>query len=130
MSTDTMTNNMPISIDVDTQFIDKQSSPEHSQYAFAYTITISNHSTEAVKLISRHWLITDSQNKVQEVRGDGVIGQQPLIQPGSSFSYTSGALLETSAGTMEGSYQMISESGLKFDAPIQLFSLIHPGSLH
>ena len=125
-----MTTDIPISIDVDTRFIDEQSSPENSRYAFAYTITISNHGTEAVQLISRHWLITDGRNQVQEVRGDGVVGEQPLIQPGTSFRYTSGALLETATGTMEGSYQMVSASGLTFDAPIELFSLIHPTALH
>ena len=125
-----MLTNMPIDIHVDTQYIDSQSSPEEQRYAFAYTITISNHGVEPVKLISRHWLITDGNAKVQEVRGDGVVGEQPLIESGASYRYTSGALLETAVGTMEGSYQMLSSSGLKFDAPIPRFSLIHPGSLH
>ncbi len=120
----------PISIHVDTQYIDQQSSSAEERYAFAYTITISNHGVEPVKLLSRHWVITDGNAKVEEVRGDGVVGEQPTIKPGHSFRYTSGALLETAVGTMEGSYQMESASGKTFDAPIPRFSLTHPGSLH
>ncbi|MGK0441713.1 MAG: ApaG protein [Pseudohongiellaceae bacterium] len=123
-----MTHN--IDIDVATAFLDQQSAPEYNRYAFSYTITISNQSTQTVKLLSRHWLITDSDERIQEVRGEGVVGEQPSIAPGYSFQYTSGAVLETAAGTMEGSYQMISESGELFDAPITLFSLIHPSALH
>ncbi|WP_339339691.1 Co2+/Mg2+ efflux protein ApaG [uncultured Oceanicoccus sp.] len=120
----------PISIHVDTHYIPQQSSPDEQRYAFAYTITISNHGVEPVKLISRHWVITDGDGKVEEIRGDGVIGEQPTIKPGHSYRYTSGALLETAVGTMKGSYRMESASGKIFDAPIPLFSLIHPGSLH
>lgn len=125
-----MVTDMPISIHVDTQYIEQQSDPEQSRYAFAYTITISNHGVETVKLLTRHWLITDGNNKIEEVKGDGVVGEQPSIEPGTSFRYTSGALLETSVGTMEGSYQMQSVSGIAFDAPIPCFSLIQPGALH
>ncbi|MEE8056730.1 MAG: Co2+/Mg2+ efflux protein ApaG [Pseudomonadales bacterium] len=121
---------IPISIHVDKQFLDKQSSPENNRYVFAYTVTISNHGVEAVKLISRHWLITDGNNTIQEVKGDGVVGEQPLIAPGAYYRYSSGALLKTAVGTMEGSYQMRSHSGLEFNALIPLFSLIHPDSLH
>ena len=125
-----MLTNNPISTHIDTQYIAQQSSPEDKRYAFAYTITISNHGVEPVQLISRHWLITDGNGKVEEVRGDGVVGEQPTIKPGHSFRYTSGALLETAVGTMEGSYQMENASGTAFDAPIPPFSLIQPGSLH
>ena len=98
-----------INIHIATQFLNTQSSPKDSRYAFAYTITISNLGIEAVKLLSRRWLITDGNGKTQEVLGEGVVGEQPLIQPGNSFRYTSGALLKTSMGTMEGSYQMINQ---------------------
>ena len=97
---------------------------------FSYTVTISNHGIENVQLLSRHWLITDGQNKVQEVKGEGVIGEQPTIVPGSQFSYTSSAMLETATGTMEGSYQMLSQSGENFNTPIPLFMLSRPGALH
>ena len=119
-----------IDIVVDTQYIAQQSSPEEGRYAFAYTITISNRGTEAVKLTDRHWLITDGNGSVQEVHGEGVVGEQPLIEPGKGFRYTSGALLETAVGTMEGSYDMHTRSGIEFSAPIPRFSLVHPGSLH
>jgi ApaG protein len=119
-----------ITVQVQTQYLFDQSSPKENRYAFAYTITISNLGIEAAKLISRHWLITDGNEQVQEVRGDGVVGEQPVIQPGESYHYTSGCLLETSAGTMEGSYQMISSSGHPFDAEIPCFTLIYPGALH
>ena len=122
--------NDSVSVHVDTQYIKEQSSPETSRYTFAYTITISNHGVETVTLLSRHWLITDGNAKVQEVRGDGVVGEQPSIEPGHSFRYTSGAVLETAVGTMQGSYQMISKSGLRFDAAIACFSLNTPGALH
>lgn len=125
-----MITDTPISIHVATQYIDQQSAPEQSRYAFAYTITISNHGVETVQLLSRYWLITDGNAKTREVRGDGVVGEQPHISPGSSFQYTSGAILETAVGSMEGSYRMLSQSGDQFDAPIQRFSLSHPGSLH
>ncbi|MFA7555301.1 MAG: Co2+/Mg2+ efflux protein ApaG [Spongiibacteraceae bacterium] len=125
-----MSSDSPISVNVVTQFIAAQSAPKNHRFAFAYTITISNHGEESAQLISRHWLITDANGKVQEVRGDGVVGEQPHIAPGESYHYTSGALLETPVGTMEGSYQMVSASGEKFDAPIPCFSLIRPGSLH
>ena len=125
-----MTNNPNIDIHVSTDFIAEQSAPEYDRYAFSYTITINNQSDETVKLLTRHWIITDTNEQVQEVHGEGVVGQQPSLAPGESFQYTSGAILDTPAGTMEGSYQMISESGELFDAPIATFSLIHPGALH
>ena len=120
----------PISIHVDTHYIPQQSSPDEQRYAFAYTITISNHGVEPVKLISRHWVITDGNAKVEEVRGDGVVGEQPTIKPGHSFRYTSGAILETEVGSMRGSYQMIGEDGIHFDAQIPAFTLAVPHALH
>ena len=119
-----------IIITVDTQYLYTQSFPADNRYAFAYTITISNTGTESVQLLSRHWIITDGNEQIQEVKGEGVIGKQPTIDPGKSFRYSSGCLLETPVGTMEGSYQMITEAHENFDAPIPCFSLTYPGSLH
>jgi len=120
----------PVSISVHTRYLKEHSVPQENRHVFAYTVTISNHGLENIKLLSRHWLITDGHNKTQEVRGEGVIGEQPTIEPGADFSYTSSAMLETDAGTMEGSYQMISQSGENFDTPIPLFVLTRPGALH
>lgn len=125
-----MEQNNPIHIDVKTQYMPAQSDPDSSKYAFAYTITITNNSDQSVQLISRHWLITDGNNRVQEVRGDGVVGEQPHIAPGESYRYTSGALLDTAVGSMEGSYQMVNEEGDTFDAPIPPFGLTQPQALH
>ena len=125
-----MTTHNPVSINVESEYLKEHSEPLANRYVFAYTVTISNHGIENVQLLSRHWLITDGKNKVQEVKGDGVIGEQPTILPGSQFSYTSSAMLETSTGTMEGSYQMLSQSGKNFDTPIPLFMLSRPGALH
>ena len=119
-----------VEIQVDTQFLPEQSSPEESRFAFAYTITILNHGDEAVRLLNRHWIITDGDNQVQEVQGEGVIGKQPLIEPGESFTYTSGAVIDTAVGTMEGSHEMISASGRPFIAPIGVFSLAQRSALH
>ena len=124
------TDNPVISIHVDTEYIEQQSCPAENRFAFAYTITITNNGVEPAQLLTRHWLITDGNAKVQEVHGDGVVGEQPVIKPGHSFRYTSGALLETAVGTMEGSYHMKTNSGHEFDAPIPRFSLIHAGSVH
>ena len=125
-----MTTHNPVSINVESEYLKEHSEPLANRHVFAYTVTISNHGIENVQLLSRHWLITDGKNKVQEVKGDGVIGEQPTILPGSQFSYTSSAMLETSTGTMEGSYQMLSQSGKNFDTPIPLFMLSRPGALH
>ena len=119
-----------IKIDVVTEYIDGKSDPDEYRYAFAYTITIVNEGAVSAKLISRHWIITDSDGKVQEVRGQGVVGEQPLIEPGQGFRYSSGAILETPVGTMQGSYQMRAEDGVEFDAPIAAFRLAKPGMLH
>jgi ApaG protein len=119
-----------IEIEVATRYLAEQSSPAENRFVFAYTITISNRGSEAVRLLHRHWRITDANNRVQEVRGEGVVGEQPLIEAGGSYRYTSGSLLETAVGTMEGSYEMISTSGHSFNAPIAVFSLAQPGALH
>ncbi len=119
-----------IKIDVLTEYIDSQSDPDERRYAFAYTITILNEGAVSAKLISRHWIITDSDGKVQEVRGKGVVGEQPLLEPGQGFRYSSGAIIETPVGTMQGSYQMQAEDGVEFDAPIAAFRLAKPGMLH
>lgn len=120
----------PIEISVKVQYMEEQSLPDEDRYVFAYTIRIDNKSEAMVKLLSRHWLITDAEGKVQEVRGSGVIGQQPSLAPGESFSYTSGAILETPVGSMYGSYQMKAENGELFDAEIIPFSLAKPDLIH
>ena len=111
-------------------YVADQSDPAKEQFVFAYTIRITNVGTVAAKLVSRHWIITDSDHRVQEVRGEGVIGQQPLIAPGESFEYSSGASLNTPVGTMRGSYQMVAADGREFDAPIAPFTLSVPRTLH
>jgi ApaG protein len=111
-------------------YVEDQSDPSKDQYVFAYTITISNTGNIPAQLISRHWIITDANGKVLEVKGLGVVGQQPLLKPGESFEYTSGTHLETAVGTMHGTYQMIAEDGQQFDAPIPSFTLTVPRVLH
>ncbi len=112
------------------QFIPDQSDPENGRYVFSYTITIRNTGRIAAQLISRHWVITDANNAVQEVRGLGVVGHQPLLQPGESFEYTSGSSLPTPIGTMKGTYQMVAEDGTHFAADIPEFVLAQPRALH
>jgi ApaG protein len=119
-----------ISIDVETTYLDDQSEPREQRYVFAYTITIRNEGEVPAKLLTRHWIITDANGRVQEVRGDGVVGEQPYLKPGQGFRYSSGAVLETPVGTMQGSYQMIADDGAQFDAPIPTFRLAMPGMLH
>ena len=119
-----------VRVAVITRFLGDQSDPADNRYAFAYSITISNTGTVAAQLISRHWIITDANNEVQEVRGLGVVGHQPLLQPGQSFEYTSGCVLATPVGSMKGSYQMTAEDGMQFDAPIAEFVLSMPRVLH
>ena len=111
-------------------FIPDQSDPEENRYLFAYTITIRSVGEVPAQLISRHWIITDAHNEVQEVRGLGVVGKQPLLKPGESFQYTSGSALSTPVGTMKGSYQMVAEDGTHFDAEIPEFTLAMPRVLH
>ena len=112
------------------QFIPEQSDPENDRYIFAYTITIRNIGEVPAQLVSRHWIITDGNNEIQEVRGLGVVGKQPLLQPGESFQYTSGSSLTTPIGTMKGTYQMVAEDGTQFDAPVAEFVLSMPRTLH
>ena len=119
-----------IKVDVATQFVDQQSDPGSDRYVFAYTITIRNQGEVPAKLLTRHWVITDANGKVQEVRGDGVVGEQPHLEPGQGFRYTSGTVLETPVGSMQGSYQMVADDGHRFDAPIAPFRLAVPGLLH
>ena len=118
-----------IRVDVETSYLDEQSDPHEARYVFAYTITIRNDGQVAARLLSRHWVITDANGKVEEVRGDGVIGEQPYLKPGQGFRYSSGAVLETPVGSMQGSYQMLGDDGAQFDAPIEPFRLAMPGIL-
>ena len=111
-------------------FLAERSDPAKNQYVFTYTITITNTGDVAAQLVSRHWIITDGDHKVQEVKGLGVVGQQPMLKPGESFEYTSGASIPTAVGTMQGSYQMMAADGKAFDAPIPLFTLSVPRTLH
>lgn len=119
-----------IDVEVRTRFLADQSVPEDGRYVFTYTIRIHNSGEIPARLISRHWLITDDNGKVQEVRGEGVVGEQPWLRPGEDFEYTSGAVLETALGTMRGSYQMLADDGTRFDAPIAPFTLSVPRVLH
>ena len=119
-----------IEVQVETDYIQEQSIPEKNRYVFAYTITITNIGSMPAKLLRRHWIITDANNKIQEVHGDGVIGEQPHLKPGQSFRYTSGTMLETPVGCMEGTYNMIADDDLEFDAAIPVFSLATPHTLH
>jgi ApaG protein len=119
-----------ISVSVNTAYLEDQSDPSADRYVFAYTITIANTGTVAAQLISRHWIITDAENVTQEVKGLGVVGEQPLLQPGESFEYTSGTAMATPVGTMHGTYQMVAEDGNKFDAEIPVFTLSMPRVLH
>ncbi len=112
------------------QYIESQSSPDKSRYVFAYTIIITNVGTASATLLARHWLITDSNGKIQEVKGDGVIGEKPYLKPGQSFRYSSGAMIETPVGVMQGNYLMVSDDGDNFKAPIPKFTLSIPRTLH
>ena len=128
MSTDRPAND--IRVDVETAYVAAQSDPSDSRFVFSYTITIRNQGGVPAKLLNRHWVITDSNGKVQEVRGEGVVGEQPHIQPGDGYRYSSGAVLETPVGSMHGAYQMVNDYGETFDAPIAPFRLAMPGTLH
>ena len=119
-----------INVNVNTAYLADQSDPASDRYVFAYTISISNTGTVSAQLISRHWIITDAENVTQEVKGLGVVGEQPLLRPGESFEYTSGTAMATPVGTMRGSYQMVAEDGNKFDAEIPSFTLAMPRVLH
>jgi ApaG protein len=119
-----------IRVEVETSYLPEQSEPSNSRFVFAYTITIHNEGSIPARLLQRHWLITDANGKLQEVRGDGVVGEQPHLQPGQGFRYSSGAILETPVGSMQGSYRMQTDDGLHFDAAIAPFRLAMPGILH
>jgi len=119
-----------ITVAARTAFVPDQSDMDVGRYVFAYTITITNTGSVPAQLVSRHWVITDSNNQVQEVRGAGVIGEQPRLRPNESFQYTSGTAIATPVGTMRGSYQMVAEDGVQFDAPIPEFMLSMPRVLH
>ncbi|HEX5801453.1 MAG TPA: Co2+/Mg2+ efflux protein ApaG [Azospira sp.] len=119
-----------ITVKASPRFLADQSNPENDHYVFAYTMAIHNTGSVAAQLVSRHWIITDADEEVQEVRGQGVVGEQPLLQPGEHFEYTSGCALPTPVGTMRGSYQMVAEDGTHFDAMIPEFTLAVPHVLH
>ncbi|MCO7514134.1 Co2+/Mg2+ efflux protein ApaG [Pseudomonas guariconensis] len=119
-----------IDVSVVTRYLTEQSDPDNDRFAFAYTITVQNNGSVKARLMSRHWLITNGDGEVEEVRGAGVVGQQPLIEPGQSHTYSSGAVITTRVGTMQGSYQMLAEDGQHFDALIAPFRLAVPGALH
>ncbi len=119
-----------IAVTVAPQYLPEQSDPARQQYVFAYTVRITNNGKQAAQVVSRHWIITDGGQKTHEVRGLGVVGQQPLLGPGESFEYTSGCPLPTPIGTMRGSYHCVGEDGLPFDVPIPEFVLAVPRTLH
>ena len=119
-----------IRVDVVTSYVEEQSNPGDDRFVFSYTITIRNEGDVPAKLLTRHWIITDANGKVQEVNGEGVVGEQPYLQPGEGFRYSSGAILETPVGAMQGSYRMVADDGQHFDAPIAPFRLAMPGLLH
>lgn len=119
-----------IEVSAESFYIEAQSNPGADRYVFAYRITIRNIGRVAAQLLTRHWVITDSHGKVEEVRGDGVVGEQPHLNPGEMFRYTSGAIIETPVGTMCGSYQMVADDGSRFDAEIPEFALLAPRTLH
>jgi ApaG protein len=123
-------NNEGIQVDVDTLYVESESDPANNRFVFAYTITIRNVGETAAKLLTRHWVIRDANGKVQEVQGDGVVGEQPHLKPGEGFQYTSGTMLETSMGTMGGSYLLITDEGEEFKAPVADFLLTAPRTLH
>ena len=119
-----------IEVSVESTYVPEHSEPEEDRFVFAYTITLVNRGSVSAQLLSRHWVITDADSQVEEVRGDGVVGEQPVLKPGEGFRYTSGAVIETPVGTMQGSYQMVAADGQQFDAAIPEFVLSAPRTLH
>lgn len=119
-----------IRVDVETAFLAEQSDAAQTRYVFSYTITIRNLGPTPARLLTRHWIITDANGKVQEVRGEGVVGEQPYLQPGQGFRYSSAAAIDTPVGVMQGNYRMLADDGSRFDAPIAPFRLAMPGVLH
>jgi ApaG protein len=119
-----------IEVVVETSYVAEHSDPSDGRYSYAYTITIHNRGKKTAQLLNRHWIITDANGRVQEVRGEGVVGEQPVLKPGEAFRYTSGCLLETPVGVMHGKYGMVDQDGLHFEAPIAPFRLAVPGLVH
>ena len=118
------------SVDVRPQFVPEHSNPDEDKFLFAYTVTIRNTGEVTAQLISRHWIITDAHNKIEEVQGLGVVGEQPVLKPGEAFEYTSGCPIATPVGSMRGTYQCVAEDGTRFEAPIPEFLLSMPRTLH
>ena len=125
-----MENPYDIDVQVETTYVAEHSEPDEDRFVFAYTITLVNRGSVTAQLISRHWFITDADNRTEEVEGEGVVGEQPVLKPGEGFRYTSGAVIETPVGTMHGTYQMVAEDGRAFDATIPRFVLSAPRTLH
>ncbi|BAO43010.1 Co2+/Mg2+ efflux protein ApaG [Thiolapillus brandeum] len=119
-----------IQVDIETTFIREQSDVEADRYVFGYTITISNQGSLSARLLNRHWIITDANGKVEEVRGEGVVGEQPYLEPGQHYRYSSGTIIETPVGAMEGDYEMLDDQGEHFVTPIPAFSLQMPNVVH
>ena len=119
-----------ITVEVEAQYIEGQSEPDNERYVFSYTITIRNEGGIPAQLLSRHWVITDANGNIQEVKGEGVVGEQPHLKPGEGFQYTSGAMIATPVGSMRGTYQMLTDGGDEFDAEIPAFTLAIPRTLH
>ena len=130
MTDDTATEDFRFDIDVATRYLDDQSAPDEDRYVFAYTIQIRNAGKLPARLVARHWVITDANGKTEEVEGEGVVGEQPWLRPGEAFEYTSGAIIATGLGTMQGSYEMLGDDGTSFEAPIPAFTLAVPRTLH
>lgn len=130
MTTPSETSDHRIQVEVQSEFLADQSDANANRWVFAYHVTIRNQGEQSAQLLTRHWVITDGDERIQEVHGEGVIGEQPRIAPGQAFSYTSGAVLETRVGSMQGSYQMLAEDGTCFDASIPAFTLAPPHALH
>jgi ApaG protein len=119
-----------INVGVETSYLEDQSEPREQRFVFSYTVTVRNDGDVPARLVSRHWIITDSNGRTQEVRGEGVVGEQPHLKPGQGFRYSSGTVLETPVGAMQGSYHMLGDDGERFEAPIPAFRLAMPGVLH
>ena len=126
----TLSNNYDLNVGVKTEFLAEQSDPSRNRYVFAYKITITNSGIQSAQLMSRKWIITDGDGKIQEVSGEGIVGQQPIIEPGQQHQYTSGTVLETKVGSMSGFYNMVAADGHEFSAPIPSFTLSYPNALH
>ena len=125
-----LSNNYDLSVGVKTEFLAEQSDPSRNRYVFAYKITITNRGIQSAQLMSRKWIITDGDGKIQEVSGEGIVGQQPIIEPGQQHQYTSGTVLETKVGSMSGFYSMVAADGHEFSALIPSFTLSYPNALH